>query len=316
MRITNALIGLLLLVCFACDKSEKETPSGMKYKVLKEGTGEPAKIGEVLLFNFIFKDSKDSVWRSTYTAPFPEFYVIPDTSGMKREDGMTQMLRFLKEGDSVTVSITILDFFKNYVKSQIPPQFDTTLVFTYEMKAEGVMPRDSFMIYQRDFYAKLAKAQAAKDEALIDEYLAKNNITTQKTESGLRYVITQPGKGENGKSGQYAKMGYVGYTLEGKYFDASDRAVAIEKGFYNPQRDQFAPYAPYDVTIDRSQVIMGWHEALKLMNKGSKATIYIPSGLAYGPQRKSDIIKENQVLVFDLEVIDLKDKMDLKDKKK
>lgn len=312
MRITKTLIGLLLVLCVACNKSERETPSGLKFNVVKEGTGVPVKVGDVLLFNFVFKDSKDSVWRSTYETDFPPYIIMPDTAGMKREDGMTQMLRMITPGDSIILNISIKDFFKDIVKQPIPPQFDSTLVFTYQIKAEQTMTQDSFMTYQRNFYMKKQKVQAAKDSVAIEAYLAKNNIVAQKTESGLYYIITRPGKGENGKSGQFVKVDYAGYTLEGVYFDTSIKTVAMEKGLYNPQREQYMPYGPYEVTIDRSQVIMGWHEALKVMNKGAKATIFVPSGMAYGPRQQSEIIKPNEVLIFDLEVVDLKDKKDEK----
>ncbi|HET9055162.1 MAG TPA: FKBP-type peptidyl-prolyl cis-trans isomerase, partial [Cyclobacteriaceae bacterium] len=208
---------------------------------------------------------------------------------------------------SVVLNISIKDFFRDIVKQPIPAEFDSTLVFTYQIKAEQTMSRDSFATYQRNFYEKKQKAQTAKDSAAIEAYLAKNNIAAQKTESGLYYVITQPGKGENGQPGQSVKVDYTGYTLAGEYFDTSVKAVAIEKGLYNPEREQYAPYAPYDVVIDRSQVIKGWHEALKVLNKGAKATIFVPSALAYGPQRRSEVIKENEVLIFELEIVDLKD---------
>jgi FKBP-type peptidyl-prolyl cis-trans isomerase len=312
MRITKMLIGLLLVLCVACDKSERETPSGLKFKVIKEGTGIPVKTSNVLIFNFIFKDSKDSVWRNTYEMDFPPYIIMPDTTGMKREDGMTQMLRMLTPGDSVVLEIPLKDFFKDIVKSPIPPGFDTTLIFTYQIKAEQTMSRDSFMTYQRNFYAKKQKVQTAKDSVAIEAYLTKNNIAAKKTESGLYYIITTPGKGENGKPGQFAKVNYAGYTLEGVYFDTSIKTVAMERGLYNPEREKFLPYEPYDVTIDRSQVIKGWHEALKVLNKGSKATIFVPSAMAYGPQRKSEIIKENEVLIFELEIVELKDNKDEK----
>lgn len=305
------LIGLLLVLCVACNKSERVTPSGLKFNVVKEGTGVPVKVGDVLLFNFIFKDSKDSVWRSTYETDFPPYIIMPDTAGIKNEDGMTQMLRMITPGDSVILTISIKDFFKDIVKQPIPPQFDSTLIFTYQIKAEQAMAQDSFMTYQRNLSMKKQKEQIAKDSVAIETYLAKNNITAQKTESGLYYVINQPGKGENGKTGQLAKVDYAGYTLDGVYFDTSNKAVAMEKGLYNPEREQFAPYGPYDVTIDRSQVIMGWHEALKILNKGSKATVFIPSGMAYGPQGKNQI-KPNEVLIFELEVVDLKENKDEK----
>lgn len=315
MRITKMLIGLLLVLCVGCNKSERETLSGLKFNLVKEGTGVPVKVGDVLLFNFIFKDSKDSVWRSTYEADFPQYIIMPDTAGVKREDGMTQMLRMITPGDSVVLNIPIKDFFKDIVRQPIPPQFDTTLIFTYQIKAEQTMTRDSFMTYQRNFYMGKQKEQVAKDSVAIESYLAKNNITAQKTESGLYYVITTPGKGENGLPGQVTKVDYAGYTLDGVYFDTSIKAVAMEKGLYDPQREQYMPYGPYEVIIDRSQVIMGWHEALKVLNKGAKATIFVPSTMAYGPQGKGQI-KPNEVLIFDLEVVDLKDQaVELKGKK-
>ena len=310
MRITKMLIGLLLVLCLACDKSERETPSGLKYKLVKEGTGVPIKVGDVIMFNFVFKDSKDSVWRTTYEADFPPSMVMPDTAGLKQQDGLTQMLRELTPGDSVVVNIPIKDFFKDIARQPMPPEFDSTLIFTYQIKIEDAMSRDSFMVYQQNFFMKKEKEQRVKDSVAIEAYLAKNNIKAQKTESGLWYVITQPGKGENGKPGQITKVAYTGYTFDGQYFDTSDKAVAMEKGLYNPQREQFAPYAPYEVIIDKSNVIKGWHEALKVLNKGAKATIFVPSALAYGPQRKSEIIKENTPLIFEIEIVELTDKKD------
>lgn len=301
------LIGLLLVLCVACEQSERETPSGLKYKLVKEGTGVPTKSGEILIFNFVFKDSKDSVWRSTYEGDFPAFTMVPDTAGLKQADGMTQLLKLLTPGDSVTVTIPIKEFFNDMMKRPVPPEFDSTLIFTYQIKAEKVMVKDSFMVYQQNFYAKKQKEQTTKDSVAIEAYLAKNNIKAQRTEAGVYYVITKPGTGENGKSGQVTHVNYTGYTLEGKYFDTSDKAVAIEKGLYNAEREKYVPYAPYEVKIDQTSVIRGWHDVLKVLNSGAKATVFIPSALGYGPQRKSEIIKENEVLIFELEVVDLKD---------
>lgn len=307
MRVTKMLIGLMLVLCVACDKSERETPSGLKYKLVKEGKGVPAKAGEVLVFNFIFKDSKDSVWRNTYEGEFPPYIIMPDTAGSKQEDGMTQMLRALKPGDSAIVNIHIKEFFKKIVRQPMPPQFDSTLTFTYQIKAEKITSRDSFEVEMRNLETAKRKEQWAKDSVAIENYLAKNNIKAQRTESGVWYVITQPGKGANGQPGQFASVNYTGYTLEGKYFDTSVKDMAVKTGLYNAEREKYMPYAPYEVTIDRSSVIKGWHEALKVLNKGAKATIFVPSALAYGPQRRSEVIKENEVLAFDLEVVNLTD---------
>jgi FKBP-type peptidyl-prolyl cis-trans isomerase len=123
-----------------------------------------------------------------------------------------------------------------------------------------------------------------------------------KTASGIRYVITKPGKGPNVADGQTASVNYAGYLLNGKYFDTSIEKVAREKNIYR----EGAGYKPYDVPVGRHAVISGWEESLKLMNKGAKMTVYIPSTLAYGNQRRSADIVENTILAFDLEVTDIK----------
>ena len=52
-------------------------------------------------------------------------------------------------------------------------------------------------------------------------------------------------------------------------------------------------------------VIAGWTEALQLMKVGDKWKLFIPSDLAYGPQGNRSI-PPNAVLVFDIELLDIK----------
>jgi FKBP-type peptidyl-prolyl cis-trans isomerase len=303
MKITKVMFGLLLLLCVACDKSEKETLSGMKFKVVKTGNGELAKPDDILIFNFRLVDSKDSVWADTYVDGMPGAIMMRDTAGIKQEDGMMQMLRMVSPGDSVLVNFTIKDFFREMAKRPVPPGIDSTLSITYRLKIDSITTQEAAMALQTRLMEKKQKDMLDKDVAAIDAHLASKNIVAQKGETGLRYVITKPGTGENGKPGQVVKVLYTGYLLDGTYFDSNVKALAQEKGLYDPARE---PYQPYEVTIDQSQVIKGWHDAFKVLNKGAQATIYIPSTLAYGPRQRSEVIKANSILVFDLEVVDLK----------
>ena len=43
------------------------------------------------------------------------------------------------------------------------------------------------------------------------------------------------------------------------------------------------------------------------MSKGGKAKVFVPSILGYGPRGSGEKIKPNQVLVFDLELLDIAD---------
>ncbi|MBX2967408.1 MAG: FKBP-type peptidyl-prolyl cis-trans isomerase [Cyclobacteriaceae bacterium] len=302
MKILNAVLIVGLVILFACNSgSEKETPNGMKFNVLKKGNGVLPKPGDVVVFQFVLNDSKDSVWGKT-SEFMPAAAMINDSSVIVSEDGITQMLRMVSKGDSVRVSFPIKKFFNEIVMAPIPYGVDSTLTLTYNIRVDTILNQMDFMVYQRDIMEKFSEKQLEKDVKIIDEYLAKNNIDAVKLESGLRYVITKPGTGENAISGQTVKVHYTGYLLDGQHFDTSVQSVAEEHGLYNPMR----PYDAYEVTIDQSSVIKGWHEALKYLNAGAQGTFYIPSILAYGPQQRSEVIKENSILVFDMEVLEVK----------
>lgn len=302
MKITYLFAGLILL-CAACKSSEKETPNGFKYTVLVKGNDSTARPGQLLLVDFVFKDSKDSVWNESYKTGTPAPVMIQDSTMMAKENGLMQMFRFLSPGDSVTCSMPIKKFFTEMAGGPVPPGVDTSLTMNYYFKVKEITEVQKYQEAQAKLAEEKSVEQLQKDIAAIDKFLADKGIEAIKLESGLRYVITKAGKGENAKTGQATKVNYTGYTLEGAYFDTSVKKVAEEKGLYNPQRE---PYTPFEVTIDQTSVIKGWHEALKQLNKGATGTFYIPSTLAYGPRRAGAQIGENQILVFDIEMVEVK----------
>ncbi|HRD44367.1 MAG TPA: FKBP-type peptidyl-prolyl cis-trans isomerase, partial [Ferruginibacter sp.] len=72
---------------------------------------------------------------------------------------------------------------------------------------------------------------------------------------------------------------------------------------------------PVNMTNDMSlgsPVIKGWTDGLKLLNKGAKAKLYIPSHLGYGPMARGETLPANSILVFDMEVLDLMNKTQAK----
>ncbi len=301
MKQIIALLGLFMFT--ACVDTTKKTPNGFEFKVVKEGDGVLAKSGEVMVFNYAMKDSKDSLWFDTDAEGVPAALPIGDSSMLSTEAGMIQVFRMLSKGDSVTFSMPVSEFFTKVAGGFIPPNVDTTRTLSFSVGVISIMDMEGYQVYQTEIMQKKSAAQSEKDGAQIDAYLAEKGITAQKTLAGVRYVITQPGEGENAVSGQTVSVNYTGYLLDGTFFDSSVKEIAEKTGLYSPERE---PYEPIEVVIDQSGVIKGWHDALKVMKKGSKATIYIPSSLGWGPQRASEVIKENAITVFDLEVVDLK----------
>ncbi|HZX74358.1 MAG TPA: FKBP-type peptidyl-prolyl cis-trans isomerase [Cyclobacteriaceae bacterium] len=127
--------------------------------------------------------------------------------------------------------------------------------------------------------------QMKKDKATIDKFLKENHVEAQKDSSGLRYVISQLGTGVKPTLANSVTVRYVGTFLgTAKIFDQSAK--------------------PTTMVLDRT--INGWRIGFPLLPKGSIATFYVPSGLAYGKRGAGGgIIPPDANLVFVVELIDV-----------
>lgn len=304
------LMALVAIMFVACNSDTRETPSGLKFTVLKKGDGNTVQPGEYLRVGLRYSDKNDSVWRDNTKDQFPTIIPIPDAELAEEESDVEQLLRMLSLGDSVTFKISAKSIFIDTWQRPLPPGVLEDDPFTFIIAVREIINQDQLMELQERLYNEQMEAsmkqmndQLAIDTVIIDNYLAEKKIAASKTESGVRFVITKQGRGEKAKSGQTVSVNYAGYTLSGEYFDTSMKKVAEENGIYNQGRE---PYEPFTLTIDVDGVIQGWQDALKELNKGAKGTFYIPSSLAYGPQRINETISENAILVFDIEMLDIK----------
>jgi FKBP-type peptidyl-prolyl cis-trans isomerase len=140
--------------------------------------------------------------------------------------------------------------------------------------------------------------QLAKDDKEIKDYLAKNNLQSDKTSEGVYIVTHQAGSGITPQQGSQVKINYTGKSLDGKPFDSNtDTAAQI----------MHHDLKPMEFTVGEGQVLKGMDDALLQMKKGASATIYIPSGLAYGPKGQPPVIKPNEILAFDIQLLDVND---------
>jgi FKBP-type peptidyl-prolyl cis-trans isomerase FkpA len=142
------------------------------------------------------------------------------------------------------------------------------------------------------------KSQMDADSKIIEDYLTKNNVKAQKTKWGTFIAVSTEGTGADISSKDVAMVNYTGRTLDsGRVFD-SNTDPKFKRG------DQPQQALPVNIS-ELGGIIVGWTDALLHLKKGSKATIYIPSTLGYGPSGNGDKIKPNENLVFDIEVVDV-----------
>lgn len=277
----------IALICGACAKKERETPNGFKYVVLQEGDGILPKPQEILVFDYILKDSKDSVWSDTHTQGIPAAVPIGDSSMMAMEKGLIQMFRSLSKGDSVKASMDIKKFFSDMGGGPVPPGFDSTLTLSYFIKVTDILDRDEFNEFQTNLMNRVASTQKAKDASAISSYLQTHNINAQQDSSGISYVIHKSKGGKRPTVASCVEVAYKGSFLDGEIFDQSPK-MAFPLG----------------------QVIRGWQYAIPLLGIGDSATFYVPSGLAYGPQGSPGAIPPNSVMIFDVTLLGMGDGFD------
>jgi FKBP-type peptidyl-prolyl cis-trans isomerase FkpA len=125
---------------------------------------------------------------------------------------------------------------------------------------------------------------ADRDDESIKDYLESKNLTAQKTESGLYYIITVPGSSEKPDLNSLVTVHYKGYFLDDSVFESS--------------------YSGTPPTFPLANVIAGWREGIQLYGKGGKGTLLIPSNLAYGSTPRTGI-PANSVLIFDINLINI-----------
>jgi FKBP-type peptidyl-prolyl cis-trans isomerase FkpA len=290
------LISALLLS--GCENLPKTTKSGLRYIIHShKSDARKAKSDEFLMINLVVKTSGDSVLRSTYTQdkhPLPQ-QAPPDTI----KDGyLGEAIAMLAEGDSATFLFSADSLFAKSGQP-MPPAIAKGSDIRYTFKVEKILKledaKKQMEVYQKSAMADAEKAavvQKQTDDKIIVDYLAKNKITNAiRTESGLHYVITQEGTGNKPEKGNIVVVNYTGKLMDGKTFDTNLKGEGSK---------------PAEFPIGVGAVIPGWDEALLLLKKGSKVNLYLPSTIAYGAAGSNGVIPANAVLMFEVELLDIK----------
>jgi FKBP-type peptidyl-prolyl cis-trans isomerase len=130
-----------------------------------------------------------------------------------------------------------------------------------------------------------------RNRAAASEFLVKNGKEpgVQATASGLQYKVLTAGdpSAPSPKVTDQVTVNYSGRLLNGTEFDSS----------YT--RGQPA-------TFSVGGLIKGWTEALQLMKPGAKWQVFVPPDLGYGANSPGGGIPPGSLLVFDLELLNVK----------
>ena len=127
----------------------------------------------------------------------------------------------------------------------------------------------------------LEKDYRDANETEIIEFIDLNDLDAQASDSGLYYVIDEPGTGTQPTQSSNVTVAYKGTYTNGTVFDQSD-----ENG----------------VSFDLDRVIPGWTEGIQYFKEGGSGLLLVPSHLAY---KSCDYngIPGGSVLIFEVKLI-------------
>ena len=292
-----ALAVMMLGTLSACSENNpypgyQKNQNGLYYQFFTQNEGEMPQVDDLLEVNVCCMIND--------TTP-----LIPATQNMmklqtpKFAGDINEGLAMMHKGDSASFIVNIDSTFK-YLFGQptLPAEFKSTDVMRFEVKLNDFYPEK---VYAQKFAndvknrnaERIAKLQndypeeTAKAAKALADYLAKNNIVAEPTETGLYYVVTEAGNGEKPEVGKPVTMHYTGKLLDGTVFDSS-----VERN------------EPFQFVLGVGQVIPGWDEGVQLMSKGEKGVLYIPYYLGYGERQAGEKIVPFSNLMFEVELID------------
>jgi FKBP-type peptidyl-prolyl cis-trans isomerase len=272
----------------SCNKVDfKKTKGGMPYKLYSNKSGKKGEEGNILKLHLTQK-IKDSVVFTTHGS-LPVY--IPVTAAQGTYD-ITEVIPLLKEGDSVYAT-QLMDTFiarNPAILQQTPFKKGDKIITTLKVLKVFTSSEEATKDEQQENLAFLK----TEDEA-VKKYIASQKITAQKTGKGTYVQILDPGQGPQVDSGKYVTVMYTGTSFSGKRFDSNVDTT-------------FGHTDPLGFVVGQQQMIAGIDEGIRVLRKGGKARIFIPSMLAYGSRPPSPDIKPFEHLIFDVQVVDVKDK--------
>ena len=283
MKNLKIIIACLLLASFAqaqkVVKYSKSKTSGLSYVMHKSNKGPKLKLDDVVTLNLKYITSKDSIVFDSWKMGKPIQLKIAKSS-FKGDlmDGLT----LLTVGDSASFLINADSLFTKTFGAPRPAFIDSSSFLSFTVKVISTTTDAALKAEE----LKAEKENAMKENEMIAKYIAEKQITPSKSSSGLMYIISEPGTGEQAQAGKTVKVHYTGRLLDGTKFDSSlDRSDPIE------------------FKLGQGMVIKGWDEGIALLKVGGKALLIIPSNLAYGSRGAGGVIPPFSPLTFEVELV-------------
>ncbi|HEY2720439.1 MAG TPA: FKBP-type peptidyl-prolyl cis-trans isomerase [Chitinophagaceae bacterium] len=289
---------IIVLVNTGCGKLDyNKTKSGLLYKIMstKDTKGPLARQGNVLKFYYSEKID-DSLARTNF-GQSPAY--APAVTFGADDYSPAEIFHLLHNGDSAVAVMLVDSLILKGKLPNLPPYLKRGGRITYSFKIVDLFASDSLSnIDRRKAMDKEISVETEKGKKQVEDYLAANKINAKSTPKGAYVEVMDPGNGMAADSGKVVLVKYKGTTLTGKVFDTN-----MDSSFHHTEPLQFVEGA--------GGIFPGFDDGIRGLKKGAKAKIFIPGALGNGPNPVLPGGQPYENLIFDIDVVDVKDKPEM-----
>lgn len=161
-----------------------------------------------------------------------------------------------------------------------------TLLTEEQMHAVLTTAQEEYKKKQMAMHVERAQVALREGQAFLAANKTKEGVVT--LPSGVQYKVLKEGNGEKPELDEMAICNYRATLIDGTEFDSS----AKHNG---------------PATFAIRGMVKGLAEALQLMPVGSKWQIFVPPQLAYGENGGGQMIPPNATLIFEVELLGVKE---------
>lgn len=290
-QISILVLVVILIVCSCSkDKDFVTTEMGFAFKrCTTHDTTPKAKQGDIVYGNMKILLNNQTVVSNTYPNDTRLFVI-----GQAKIGSIDEFLQTLHVGDSA-IMIVPCDSMVQYLNDSIETRPKDKL-YIYLTISQIISQRE-INDQENEIYQK----QQEEQEALTN-YVLEHYSMAERKPSGIFFLLDHDAKKEKAQWGKRLHVAYTVMDTNKKVYDTSIEEVAKKSGIYNEQR----VYKPFDFVLGDDGLIAGWSEGMSYMGVGDRATIIVPSKLAYGDVGFGQI-KANTPLIFEVYLIKMTD---------
>lgn len=257
------------------------TPSGLKYAFTALHEDNPQiKPGDVAVGTIVVRFNEEIIQQQLKAE---RIALVSESQNGNINEGLLMM----HIGDRATFEIDADKVCQEIGADKMPPSYKQGegMRFIYTIQIFDIITKEEIEVERKEF-EQSAEGEYEKEQALIAEYVEKNNIKETPLQSGLYRIIKKNGSGMMVLPGNKVSIKYVGRFLDGTEFDRSGND-------------------PFTYVVGQTSLIKGWEEGLAMQTAGTELTLIMPSSLAYG-KNGVGVIPPYTPLVFDIKIISVK----------